>query len=470
MSDSTKLIGAVLASSTISALSTYLLLKYLNKPSESSNPNIQTETNNAPSSSSSSQPHRIHFDKDFAESEIRKIRYEESEKQKSLLESGQSNEIYEEQNNRTKLFYGEEAFNNIKNAFVIVVGLGGVGSAAAHTLLRSGVGRLRLIDPDVVTLSSLNRNALAQRKDVGRTKAQVLKDYFAKISPETRVEALQMFFTYDLAPTLLEGNPTYVLDCIDNKETKVALMYYCKQHGIPIISSFGAGSSCDPTKISVTDIADTFGCPLGRDIRRELRIKGVTEGILCVSSAEKNRKKMIPLTETEVEEIRAQKSQGVVRLLRVGTLGVSMPIPSIFGTAMANAILNSLAGLPVIFRGEVIVPPSMHEAARCAKLLAKTEHFLNNTPQSKTLAEISPDLLRYVLEQVWHSESSINVDSRGILTVARWRPERPLTVDNMVVLTEKEHNFHKKVKVVEESYPEDVVKRIDSVLAKERQP
>jgi len=179
---------------------------------------------------------------------------------------------------------------------------------------------------------------------------------------------------------------------------------------------------------------------------------------------------MIPLTETEVEEIKQQKSQGVIRLLRVGTLGVSMPIPNIFGSAMANAVLNSLAGLPVIFKGEVIVPPSLHEAARCVKLLAKTEHYLNATPPNQILSEISPESLRYVIEQVWYSESSINENSKGVLTVARWRPEKPLTVDNMVVLTEKEHNFHKKVKNVEESYSEDVVKRIDSVLSKERRP
>eukprot|EP01113_Clastostelium_recurvatum_P001896 TRINITY_DN10782_c1_g1_i1.p1 TRINITY_DN10782_c1_g1~~TRINITY_DN10782_c1_g1_i1.p1 ORF type:complete len:500 (-),score=89.58 TRINITY_DN10782_c1_g1_i1:36-1481(-) len=466
--------GVAVAAAGLGALGTYALLTS-NKEKGSSSSSSSSSSSTAPRSMTSKSDWQK-FDKDYAETELRIIREEEERKQQALL-SGSKDEVFLEQMNRTILFYGEDAFDRIRHARVVVVGLGGVGSAAAHVLLRSGVGWMRLVDPDVVTLSSLNRNSLAMRKDVGRAKVTVLKDYFAAISPETTVEAMQMFFTEDLAPTLLQCNPSFVLDCIDNRDTKVALMHYCKVNNIPIISAFGAGSTCDPTKISITDIADTFGCPLGRDVRKHLRLRNVTNGILCVSSIEKDRKKMIPLTDDEIAEVKLQKEQGVKRLLRVGTLGVSMPIPNIFGTAMANAVLNSLSGLPVIFKGEIYVPPSSNESMRWHKILTKTEHHLSKTPPGEVARALSADDLKYVAEHVWGGKSSVSPASeqgRGGMNIARWRRELPLGINNLVILNDVEYAYHKKPATaalpVEKAYPPEIVSRIDHVLRLDTNP
>ncbi|EFA78582.1 HesA/moeB/thiF family protein [Heterostelium album PN500] len=129
-------------------------------------------------------------------------------KDKLNLSSMLEQEIFDEQMNRTMLYYGENGFKKLRESFVIVVGLGGVGGAAAHVLLRSGVKKIRLIDPDLVTISSLNRNVLAARKDVGRSKVETMKSYFNAICPEVEVEAIQTFFSAEVADTLLGGNPT----------------------------------------------------------------------------------------------------------------------------------------------------------------------------------------------------------------------------------------------------------------------
>ncbi len=125
---------------------------------------------------------------------------------------------------------------------MIVVGVGGVGSHAANMLIRSGVRRIRLIDFDQVTLSSLNRHAVANLEDVGISKVEALSRHFKKISPWCTVEAVPEMFRLQDADRLLEGAPDYVLDCIDDVNTKAELIAYCTKHGIKILTSMGAGT------------------------------------------------------------------------------------------------------------------------------------------------------------------------------------------------------------------------------------
>jgi tRNA A37 threonylcarbamoyladenosine dehydratase len=139
------------------------------------------------------------------------------------------------------------------------VGAGGVGSWAALMLARSGIGRIRVIDFDQVTLSSLNRHAVATRADVGTSKVVALQAHLRRIVPLTEVDARVAMFSSADADELLQGNPDYVLDCIDNIDTKVDLLTYCHQHQLPVISSMGAGAKADPSRIQLSDISDTFG-------------------------------------------------------------------------------------------------------------------------------------------------------------------------------------------------------------------
>ena len=183
--------------------------------------------------------------------------------------------LVREQLSRNYAFLGEEGMNAIRNSFVIVVGAGGVGSWAALMLLRSGVGRLRLIDFDQVSLSSLNRHACATLADVGRPKVVCCQQFFERIAPWAHVEAYVDLFRDSEADRLLAGAPTYVIDAIDNLDTKVDLIKYCARHDIKVFSSMGAGAKADPSCIQISDISTTVEDPLARVVRRELRVAGI---------------------------------------------------------------------------------------------------------------------------------------------------------------------------------------------------
>lgn len=183
--------------------------------------------------------------------------------------------LIREQLSRNYSFLGEEGMTAIRNAFVIVVGAGGVGSWASLMLLRSGVSKLRLIDFDQVSLSSLNRHACATLEDVGRPKVVCCAEKFAQIAPWAKLEAWVELFRGDEAERLLGGNPTYVVDAIDNIDTKVELLRFCAERKIKVISSMGAGAKSDPSRIQISDISVTSEDPLARSVRRRLRALGL---------------------------------------------------------------------------------------------------------------------------------------------------------------------------------------------------
>ncbi|KAJ3340854.1 hypothetical protein HDU93_006146 [Gonapodya sp. JEL0774] len=176
---------------------------------------------------------------------------------------------------RNLSFLGEFRLNLLRRAHVIVVGVGGVGSHAAHMLARSGVGKLTLVDFDQVTLSSLNRHAVATLADVGLPKVVVMKRRLATITPFVEIDIVNAVFNAALAPSLLDHAPTVLLDCIDNLSTKLDLVEACMLRGIPFLCVMGAGGKADPTQVQLADISDTQDDPLAKRMRRELRARGV---------------------------------------------------------------------------------------------------------------------------------------------------------------------------------------------------
>ena len=127
-------------------------------------------------------------------------------------------------------------------------------------LVRSGVGKVRFIDFDQVTLSSLNRHAVATLADVGTPKVQALRTHLEQVAPWVEIEARNELWNAQNGEELLSGNPTYVIDAIDNIETKVDLLVFCKTRGIPVISSMGAGCKSDPTRVSPNTIPPSRSC------------------------------------------------------------------------------------------------------------------------------------------------------------------------------------------------------------------
>ena len=181
-----------------------------------------------------------------------------------------SEELRDEQLSRNTAFFGEGQ-KSISNAFVVVVGLGGVGSHCAHMIARSGVKRMRIIDFDQVTLSSLNRHAVANRSDVGTPKAIALRRHLLRIVPHCFIEACNCMYEESVGEKLLAGNPDFVADCIDDVNTKVALLHLCQKKGIRVISCMGAGAKADPTRLCIGDLTDATRDPLCSKVRWKLK-------------------------------------------------------------------------------------------------------------------------------------------------------------------------------------------------------
>ncbi len=267
-------------------------------------------------------------------------------------------DIKNELTSRVRTFLGDVGFEKLSNSFVVVVGLGGVGSHCANMLVRSGVGKIRLIDFDQVTLSSLNRHAVANMRDVGTSKASAMQKRLLEIVPWCKIEAITQMFRGSEACALLADNPDFVLDCIDDVSTKAELIAYCLQNKIQVLTSMGAGGKADPTRLRVAPLTDCINDPLASKIKWKLKKHAVAaEDVMCVFSAEKPRCDLLPLDEDQrlapqvlkffkiciLNDIFTQDYGSVdyVRLRVMPVLGTS---PSMFGQAMASYLLCKLAG------------------------------------------------------------------------------------------------------------------------------
>ena len=231
---------------------------------------------------------------------------------------------------------------------VVVIGLGGVGSHAAHLLFRSGVRRLRLVDFDQVTLSSLNRHATATRQDVGTPKAVALRAALLAVDPEADIDARVSLFCAKIADKLLEGEPALVIDAIDDLKTKAELQAHCIKTGLRVLSALGAGGKADCGTLLVTPLADVLGDPIATSLSKYLKDEApageaadwwnaLEHRIECVYSSEKQRVGLLPMPEgANAAELGTQPT------FRVRILPVLPPVPAAFGAALATRAIDLL--------------------------------------------------------------------------------------------------------------------------------
>ena len=197
----------------------------------------------------------------------------------------------ENQFDRTELLIGKEGINRLADVSVAVFGIGGVGGHAAEALVRAGIGKLTIIDSDVVTQSNINRQIVALKSTVGLSKVLVMKDRIADINPNAVVIPIEKFYLPENSYEFELSKYDYILDAIDTVSAKVNLIVRAKNAGVPIISCMGAGNKLDPTKFQVADIYETSVCPLAKIMRKQLRDVGI-ENLKVVYSKEeplKNR-------------------------------------------------------------------------------------------------------------------------------------------------------------------------------------
>lgn len=176
---------------------------------------------------------------------------------------------------RTELLIGKEALDKLRKSKVVVFGIGGVGSYTVEALARSGIGKLVLVDDDLVCLTNINRQIHATFKTISRPKVEVMKDRILEINPKCEVETHQVFVTGDNLEEIIGEGTDYVVDAIDTVTTKIALAVWCKKHDVKIICCLGTGNKLDPTRFRIADLYETKICPLAKVMRYELRRRGV---------------------------------------------------------------------------------------------------------------------------------------------------------------------------------------------------
>lgn len=398
-----------------------------------------------------------------------------------------------EQLARNRVFLKDDGLAKLREAFIIVVGCGGVGSHCTAALARSGVSRIRLIDFDQVTLSSLNRHAVATLADVGTSKVHCLKKRLQQITPWVHFDLRNQLFGPKDADSLLGPwngrKPDYIVDAIDNIDSKVALLEYCYKTHLPVISSMGAGCKSDPTRVFVGDISTSTEDPLSRATRRRLRAVGIASGIPVVYSTEKpgpGKAQLLPLPEEEFAK-GSVGDLGVLPDFRVRILPVLGTMPATFGYNCANHVILKVTGYPCEY-----VPAKGREKMYdgiLAQLQGSEEKIIRSmTPgedaQGLKLAITALDV-GYVVEEVYRGKSAISgLTTR--LALVRWRKPSVSPIDleingqksstvllrELVCMTKEEASVHEREvvrgnKTPEELYDKETVELIKARIQEE---
>lgn len=176
---------------------------------------------------------------------------------------------------RSEMILGNGSTKKLADKNIILFGLGGVGSYVAESLARSGIGRLTIVDNDVVSQTNINRQLCALHSTIGKPKVEVIRDRILDINPDCKVTTLQKFYLPENSDEFALSQYDYIVDAIDTVSAKIDLAVKSQEFSIPLISCMGTGNKLDPSLFRVDDISKTSGCPLCRVMRRELKNRGV---------------------------------------------------------------------------------------------------------------------------------------------------------------------------------------------------
>ncbi|MBN1820486.1 MAG: tRNA threonylcarbamoyladenosine dehydratase [Prolixibacteraceae bacterium] len=230
--------------------------------------------------------------------------------------------------NRTELLIGPENLKKLNNTNVLIVGLGGVGAYAAEQLCRAGIGKMTIVDGDIVEATNKNRQLPALTSNEGKAKTAVLAERFKDINHEIDLTVINDYISVDKTAELLKAQKyDYVVDAIDTLSPKVFLIYHSLQMGYKIISSMGSGGKTDPSKVQIADISKSYNCKLAKMLRKRLSRMGINKGITVVFSSEE-----IPKIAVRIEAGKNKKSV-------VGTISY---MPPVFGCFIASAVIRDI--------------------------------------------------------------------------------------------------------------------------------
>jgi len=229
---------------------------------------------------------------------------------------------------RTNMLLGPDNVRKLITANVIVVGLGGVGGIAAEMVARAGIGRMTIIDNDIVDITNCNRQIVALHSTEGKNKAQVLAQRLREINPKIELTVLETYIADGKAQELLKAQKyDFAMDCIDTLSSKCWYIRSCIEAGVPVASSMGAGGKVDPSLIRSGDLSDVNTCKFGQAVRKRLHKWGIKDGIPVVYSE---------------ETIDATKLIHTPNTLKKTTIGTISYMPAIFGCTLASLVIRRL--------------------------------------------------------------------------------------------------------------------------------
>jgi tRNA A37 threonylcarbamoyladenosine dehydratase len=229
---------------------------------------------------------------------------------------------------RTELLLGKEQVAKLAKKNVLVVGLGGVGAYAAEMIVRAGIGKMTIVDGDVVNVTNLNRQLPAVLSNMGKSKAGLMGQRLKDINPKLELTVVDRFIRDEFMIELLREDFDYVVDAIDTLSPKIYLIYHCMQRGLKLVSSMGAGGKMDPTKVHLADLSQSYNCKLARIIRKRLRKLNIHGGFPVVYSSE-------PVAEDAVVETEGEQNKKSM----VGTISY---LPPLFGIYCASQVIRDL--------------------------------------------------------------------------------------------------------------------------------
>lgn len=197
---------------------------------------------------------------------------------------------------RNEMMWGEKGQAKLASSHVILFGLGGVGSYVAECLARSGIGELTLVDSDIVSVSNINRQLEALTSTVGKTKAEAVAERIRDINPNAVLHPIHGLYDAEHRDHFFPDgcHYDYIVDAIDLVSCKLDLLETARRLEIPLIMALGTGNKLDPTLLRIADISETFGCPLARVMRKELKKRGILRQKVVFSPEE-------PVPTTQIE-------------------------------------------------------------------------------------------------------------------------------------------------------------------------
>ncbi len=229
---------------------------------------------------------------------------------------------------RAELLFKSEGLEKLKNANVLIVGLGGVGSFAAEFIARAGVGKMTIVDGDVVDITNINRQMPALHSTIGQPKIDIVGNRLMDINPELKLIRIKEFLSPERAFEIVSTEFDYVIDCIDSVTPKYNLLVAAKRKKVKIVSCMGAGGKMDASKVKVSDIKDSQNCFLARVIRKRLREVKINKGIKVVYS-------------TEIQdETSLKKTDG--GNYKKSFYGTNSYMPALFGLYAAQTVIRFL--------------------------------------------------------------------------------------------------------------------------------